>query len=213
MLVRDCMTTPPVTIQPHVSLREALERMHELRRLPVVDDQDRLVGIVSERDLLYASPPPAGLLDGVELEELLSELPVAEIMTRDVITTTPATFVEEAARLMADNKIGGLPVVDENNRVLGVITETDLFKAFIEIYRAGHAGLYLSLRLRQRPGLMADLSKAILGLGDDIVAITSSYDDQAGEYRLVVKGQDIDKDRVVHLLESLGNHVTEAYEL
>ena len=66
MLVRDCMTTPPVTIQPHVSLREALERMHEhrFRRLPVVDDQDRLVGIVSERDLLYASPPPAGLLDG-----------------------------------------------------------------------------------------------------------------------------------------------------
>jgi acetoin utilization protein AcuB len=134
-------------------------------------------------------------------------------MTRDVITTTAATFVEEAARLMADNKIGGLPVVDEDKHVLGVITETDLFKAFIQIYRAGHAGLYLSLKLRQRPGLMADLSKAILGLGGDIVAITSSYDDQAGEYRLVVKGQDIDKDRVVQLLESLGNPVTEVYEL
>lgn len=215
MLVRDCMTSPAVTIHPQLALREALSRMHEhrFRRLPVVDDQGQLAGIVSERDLLYASPPPASLLGGLKLNHLLAELPVAEIMTRDVITTTPGAFIEDAARLMADNKIGGLPVVDADNHVVGVITETDVLKAFIEIYRAGHAGLYLTLKLRHRPGLMADLSKAILGLGGDIVGITSSPDPATGETRLVIKGHDIDTDRIVHLLESLGNQVTEIYEV
>jgi acetoin utilization protein AcuB len=215
MFVRDRMSSPAVTITPDTALRDALDLMHEhrFRRLPVVDEKGRLVGIVSERDLLYASPPPAALVSGMDLNHLLDELPTREIMTRGVLTATADTFVEDAARLMADNKVGGLPVVDEDDHVVGVITETDVFRAFIELYRAGHSGLYLTLQMKDRAGLMAELSKAVLGLGDDIVSLSSSYDEASGEYRLVIKGQEIDKDRVVALLESLGYHVIRAYLL
>jgi acetoin utilization protein AcuB len=130
-----------------------------------------------------------------------------------VLTTTPDTFVEDAARLMVENKVGGLPVVDEDKHVVGVITETDVFRAFIELYRAGHAGLYLTLKVEDRAGLMIELSKAVFGLGSDIVGLSSSYEEATGDYRLVIKGQEIDKDRVVAVLESLGYHVIEAYEV
>jgi acetoin utilization protein AcuB len=209
------MSSPAVTITPDTTLQDALHLMHEreFRRLPVVDQEDRLAGIVSERDLLYASPPPATLLGGLELGHLLARSHTKEIMTREVITTTPATFVEDAARLMVENKVGGLPVVDGDRHVVGVITETDIFRAFIELYRAGHTGLYVTLKAQDRAGLMAELSKAVLGLGGDIVGLNSSYDEHTGNYRLVIKGKEIDKERLVALLVSRGYEVTEVYEV
>ena len=215
MFVRDRMSSPAVTITPDTSLQAALNLMHEhrFRRLPVVDEKGRLVGIVSERDLLYASPPPATLLSGLELNYVLTVRRVDEIMTRNVLTATPDTFVEDAARLMVDNKVGGLPVVEGDNHVVGVITETDVFRAFIELYKAGHAGLYLTLKVPNRVGLMAGLSKAVLGLGGEIVGLSSSYDEASGNYRLVIKGQEIDKERIVALLVSLGYDVTEVCEV
>jgi acetoin utilization protein AcuB len=215
MFVRDRMSSPAVTIIPDTSLQAALNLMHEhrFRRLPVVDEKGRLVGIVSERDLLYASPPPATLLSGLELNYVLTERRVDEIMTRNVLTATPDTFVEDAARLMVDNKVGGLPVVEGDNHVVGVITETDVFRAFIELYRAGHAGLYLTLEAPDRAGLMVELSKAVLGSGGEIVGLSSSYDEASGKYRLVIKGQEIDKERIAALLASLGYRVVEMYEV
>lgn len=215
MFVRDRMSAPAVTITPNTTLQDALNLMneHRFRRLPVVGEKGRLVGIVSERDLLYASPPPATLLNGLELNHVLSKLQIEEVMTQDVITTTPDAFIEDAARLMVENKIGGLPIVDEDNHVVGVITETDVFRAFIEMYRAGHSGLYLTLKVRDREGVIAELSKAVFGLGGNILSISSFRDDTTGDYRLVIKGHDIDKDRVVATLESFGDHVIEAHEV
>jgi acetoin utilization protein AcuB len=209
------MSSPAVTITPDKSVQDALKLMHDgqFRRLPVVGDQDELVGIVSERDLLYASPPPATLLGRHAWDELLSELRVQEIMIEEVITTVPDAFIEEAARLMADNKIGGLPVVDEGNHVVGVITETDVFRAFIDIYRAGHSGLYLTLEVPDREGAIVELSKAIFDWRGKIVSVSSFYDDPRGEHKLIIKGHDIEKDQVVDVLESLGYHVIVAHEL
>lgn len=215
MFVRDRMSSPAVTITPNTTLQDALNLMHEhrFRRLPVVDEKGRLVGIVSERDLLYASPPPATLLNSLELNHVLSKLQIEEVMTQDVITTTPDAFIEDPARLMVENKIGGLPIVDEDNHVVGVITETDVFRAFIEMYRAGHSGLYLTLNVRDREGVIAELSKAVFGLGGNILSISSFCDETTGDYRLVIKGHDIDKDQVVATLESLGDHMIEAHEV
>jgi len=215
MFVRDRMSSPAQTITPDTSLRDALRLMHEgqFRRLPVVGDRDELIGIVSERDLLYASPPPATLLGGQGWNDVLSELRVQEIMTEEVITTVPDTFIGEAARLMADNKIGGLPVVDERNHVVGVITETDIFRAFIDIYRAGHSGLYLTLKVPDRKGVTVELPKAIFDFGGNIVSISSFYDDATHDHKLVIKGHDIDKDQVVDVLEALGYPVIEVHEL
>jgi acetoin utilization protein AcuB len=215
MFVRERMSAPAITVRPDSPLQAALKLMqeHQFRRLPVVDEQGKLVGIVSERDLLYASPPPATLVSGLKLNDLLSELQIRQIMTPDVITTTPDTFVEDAAHLMVESRIGGLPVVDDEHHVVGVITETDVFRAFIEMYRAGHSGLYLTLKVGGGKGVLAGLSRAVLGLGDDIVGVSSSYDEQTGNHRLVIKGHDIDKDRVVDTLESLGAHVAEVYDV
>lgn len=135
MLVRDRMSSPAITAKPDTPFQVALKLMHDrrFRRLPVVDDNGRLVGIISERDLLYASPSPATSLNVWELHHLLSKLQIREIMTKDVITVTPDTPIENAAHLMAENKIGGLPVVGENHRVVGMITETDIFETFVEM--------------------------------------------------------------------------------
>jgi len=109
MFVRDRMSSPPVTITPDTPFQDGLKLMndHGFRRLPVVDKKGELVGIVSERDLLYASPSPATSLSVWEITYLLSKVRVREIMTTEVITTTPDTPIEDAAHLMAVNKSGG----------------------------------------------------------------------------------------------------------
>jgi len=215
MFVRDCMSSPPVTITPDTPFQDALKLMRErrFRRLPVVDNRDRLVGIVSERDLLYASPSPATSLSVWELNYLLSQLEVRELMTEDVITTTPDTPIEDAAYLMADNKIGGLPVVDENKHVVGVITETDIFKTFVEMFGGGEAGLRLSLKVPKRKGVLAELSQAIVNLGGNVVSVGTFETLTPGEGELVVKVQGVNKTQLVDTLETLGDQVLDAREV
>ena len=114
MLVRDRMSSPAVTVRSHTPFQDALKLMrdHQFRRLPMVNRNGKLVGIVSERDLLHAAPSSATSLSIWEVQYLLGRIQIKEIMTEDVITTTPDTPVEDAARLMVAHKIGGLPVVD-----------------------------------------------------------------------------------------------------
>ena len=215
MFVRDRMSSPAVTVKPDTPFQEALKlmRARQFRRLPVVNEQGKLVGIVSERDLLYASPSPAISLSVWELNYLLSKLQVQEIMTQEVITTTPDAFIEDAARVMVEHRIGGLPVVDEEDHVVGVITETDIFKTFVGIYRAGYSGLRLTLRIPDKRGALAELSKAIFDLGGDVLSVSSLHDDTAGDYVLVIKVQDVNKDQLLETLEALGDQVVDAHEV
>jgi acetoin utilization protein AcuB len=215
MFVRDRMSSPAVTVKPDTPFQEALKlmRARQFRRLPVVNEQGKLVGIVSERDLLYASPSPAISLSVWELNYLLSKLQVQEIMTQEVITTTPDAFIEDAARVMVEHRIGGLPVVDEEGHVVGVITETDIFKTFVGIYRAGYSGLRLTLRIPDKRGALAELSKAIFDLGGDVLSVSSLHDDTAGDYVLVIKVQDVNKDQLLETLEALGDQVVDAHEV
>ena len=134
MLVGERMTRDPIVIRDDTAIDEAMKIMRDnkVRRLPVLNHKGGLVGIVSEGDLLYASPSPATSLSIYELHYLMSRIAVADVMTPEVITVTEDTTLEEAARIMADNKIGGLPVVS-NGKLVGIITETDLFKVFLEL--------------------------------------------------------------------------------
>jgi acetoin utilization protein AcuB len=215
MLVKDRMNSPAVTIAPETPFQDALKVMHDhqFRRLPVLDKAGRLVGIVSERDLMYASPSPATSLSVWELNYLLSKLQVERLMTKKVITTTPDSFIEDAARLMAENRIGGLPVVDGENRVVGVITETDIFCTFVQMYRGGHAGLRLTLQVPDRKGVLAELSKAVFDLDGDIVSVSSIYDENSEAYVLVIKVLGVNKDQLIDALEALGDHVVDAREV
>jgi acetoin utilization protein AcuB len=141
MLVRDKMNGDVITIAPDQSLRMARERMHKhgVRRLPVVE-HGKLVGIITDRDVRQAWASPATSLSTHELLYLLDRLTVAEVMTWKTFTVTPDTLLIEAAQQLHDHKIGGLPVV-EGSEVVGMITETDLLQAFIEMFGADKEGL------------------------------------------------------------------------
>src|SRR5215470_3149634 len=135
MIVRNHMSTPPITVSPETDFKVAMGLMqrHRIRRLPVVDGNGLLAGIVAERDLLGAAD-----------RYLQSVADIGEIMTRRVVTVERNTPVVEAASLMIGLKIGGLPVVDASNKVLGIITETDLMKALVDMLaeeKPGKAGI------------------------------------------------------------------------
>jgi acetoin utilization protein AcuB len=143
-------------------------RAEHIRRLPVID-KGKLVGIVSDRDLLNASPSPVTSLSIWEINYLLSQITVADVMTKDVISVSETTPIEEAARIMADHKIGGLPVLADD-RVVGVITETDLFKIFIEMMGAREDGLRVSVLVPEKHGELAELTKAVSAIGGNFIA-------------------------------------------
>jgi len=135
MYVKHHMSSPALTITADTPFQDALRLMHErkIRRLPVVDRNGKLVGIVSERDLLHAAPSPATSLSVWELNYLLWKLTVKDLMATKVLTVTPDALLQEAATIMLEKKIGGLPVVDQDQKVVGVITETDIFKALVDM--------------------------------------------------------------------------------
>jgi len=215
MFVRDRMSTPAVTITPTATFPDALKLMRErrFRRLPVVDKKGRLVGIVSERDLMYASPSSATSLSIWEVHYLLARLHVNEIMTTDVITTTPETPIEDAARLMVTHKIGGLPVVDECREVVGVITETDIFQTFVEMFANSSPGVRLTLEIPEEKGVLLELSKTIYDLGGTIMSVGSFDARRPGERGLVVKVRGVDRDQLVRAFDTHGDHVVDAREV
>ena len=174
MLVRDYMSQPPIVISPKTPISDALKLMRErtIRRLPVVDPAGRLIGIVSDKDLLHAEPSPATSLSIWELTYLLGRITVEQVMTSDVLTVGPTTPVEEAAQIMVDRKIGGLPVV-EADQVVGVITETDIFRVFALLLGAHEPGVRVTATAIDRPGLLADLTGATARAGGDITAIVT----------------------------------------
>lgn len=172
MLVRDRMTSPAITILPDAPFQEALELMrnHHFRRLPVVNEAGALVGIVSERDLLHAAPSPASSLSMWELNYLLWKLQVKSLMTEKVISVTPDTPIEKAARMMVERKIGGLPVV-EGGKVVGVITETDIFRAFTELMGADIEATRVVLRVPDEKGTLAAVTRRIAEMNGNIISI------------------------------------------
>jgi len=216
MFVGDHMSAPVVTVKPDLPFQEALKMMREkhFRRLPVVDKKDKLIGIVSERDLLYASPSPASTLSVWEVNYLLSKIKVERLMSTSVITTTPQTTIENAAHLMVTHKIGGLPVVDDDNKPVGIITETDIFTTLVEMFGGGEPGLRLTLNVPKRKGVLAQLSQAVFELGGNIVSVgTFPVEEKPEEAGLVIKVQDVSKNQLIDTLEGIGDHVLDAREV
>ncbi|CUS05957.1 CBS domain pair family protein (fragment) [Candidatus Promineifilum breve] len=128
-LVRDWMSSDVITIRPETTLPEAHQMMttEEIRRMPVVDDEGRLVGIITIGDIRSAEPSPATSLSIWEMNYLLSSLKIEKIMTRHPRTITADATLAEAARTMLEYRVSGLPVVDEGMHVVGIITESDIF--------------------------------------------------------------------------------------
>jgi acetoin utilization protein AcuB len=170
MLVGERMSHPIISITPDMPVHDALNmfKRERIRRAPVVRE-GKLVGIVSDKDLLNASPSPASSLSVWEMNYLLSKITVSEVMTKKVITVAEDTPIEEAARIMADNKIGGLPVLRDNH-VVGIITETDLFKIFLELMGAREKGVRVTALIEEKPRQLAKITEAIANAGGNFIA-------------------------------------------
>lgn len=210
MLVGERMTRNPVTINEEASIDEGLHLMRErkVRRLPVLDASGRMVGIVSDKDLLHAAPSPATSLSVYELHYLLSKLTIKRVMSSPVITVSQGTPVEEAARIMADNKIGGLPVM-ENDQLVGIITETDIFKILLELLGARTPGVRVTVVVKEAKGVLAQISRSLADLGANIVSVATYGGPDAGEPRIMFKLTDVDAAAVRQTLEKLGLKVTD----
>ncbi|MCX6029819.1 MAG: CBS domain-containing protein [Chloroflexi bacterium] len=210
MLVGERMTRNPVTINEEASIDEGLHLMRErkVRRLPVLDAAGRMVGIVSDKDLLHAAPSPATSLSVYELHYLLAKLTIKRVMSSPVITVSANTPVEEAARIMADNKIGGLPVV-ENDQLVGIITETDIFKVLLELLGARTPGVRVTVVVKEAKGVLAQISRSLADLGANIVSVATYSGPTAAEPRIMFKLTDVDATAVRQAFEKLGVKVTD----
>jgi acetoin utilization protein AcuB len=202
MLVGERMSHPVITIHPEMSMPDALKLMKKehIRRLPVVDKKGNLVGMVSENDLLHASPSDATSLSIWEVTYLVSKIQIKSIMAKDVITVTEDTPLEDAARIMADNKIGGVPVV-RDKRVVGIITETDLFKIFLELLGAREPGVRAAALIPITPGELAQLTKSIFDHGGNIIALGTFLGESSENREITIKVSDIDSDTLRNALE------------
>ncbi len=205
MLVGDRMTKNPITVNVDTSIEEALQLMRErqVRRFPVLDKRENLVGIVSEKDLLYASPSPATSLSVYEIPYLLSKIKMSDLMTKEVITVTVDTPLEEAARIMADNKIGGLPVVD-GKKLVGIITETDMFKIFLEMLGARDEGVRLSMLVPEQKGTLAQITGQIADMGGNILALGTMMSEDPNKPELMIKIADVPEEQLVAAMQKLG---------
>jgi len=172
MLVKDRMTSDPITITPDTSFPEAFRLMRErrIRHLPVVDEGGKLIGIVTQTDLLHASPSSAMTLSVFEMSYLLANLHIREVMSCPVITVSGDAPLEESARLMVEKKIGCLPVMRDGDLV-GMITEIDIFETFVEVLGGEGASLRVTVRVPDVRSELARLAGVIAAMGGNICSV------------------------------------------
>lgn len=201
MLVGEHMNHPVIVVAPEMPIVEALNIMksNRIRRTPVVMD-GKLVGIISDKDLLNASPSPATSLSVWEMNYLLSRITVKDVMTKKVFSVTEDTPLEEAARIMADNKIGGLPVL-RGEEVVGIITETDLFKILVELMGAREPGVRVTVVIHDKLGQLAQLTNVIARAGGNFVAFGQIQGDTPAFRLVTFKVSGLEQEKVKQLVE------------
>lgn len=214
MLVRERMTASPITVHPETSFQDAFQLLREkkIRRLPVVDKAGELVGIVVEKDLLYASPSPATSLNVYEVHYLLSKLAIQDVMTKRVITIGDDCPLEEAARIMIDHKIGSLPVV-HHKRLVGIITETDVFKVMAEALGGRAKGLRIAMTVPEVKGELALVTARIAELGGNIVSLAVFKNRDAQHREITLKVQEVLREDLIAALEKTGAKIVDVREI
>ncbi len=216
MFVKMWMTENPITIDKDASVSKAQKLMKEngIRRLPVMSEGG-LVGIVTTEDLKEASPSDATSLSVYELNYLWDKVKVEDIMTKDPLYVTPETTVEEAALIMHDNKISGLPVMDKD-KLVGIITETDIFEIFIEVMGLKERGIRLAFELEHKPGALGEIVSIIKKYNINILSLVSCYSFSEDKRMVVMRLRVTDIDeltselkgkgyKIIHSAKDLGN--------
>jgi len=213
MLVGNRMSSPVITVHPDTPMEDALSLMHRerVKRLPVVDSHGKLIGIVSERQLLKEHPSEATTLSVWEMREMLRKVTIKKLMTQNVTTVTENTTIEEAAKIMAEEGISGLPVMRQN-KLVGMITEKDVFKIFLELMGSYEHGIRLTVQVPERPGVLANLSKKIFDIGGNIIALGNFLTEDAESRRITFKVSNVDQKTLEAAILPLVDKITDIRE-
>ncbi len=198
------MTREPVSVTATTSLSKCqkLLKTYNIRRLPVVDEENRVIGIISDRDVKSASPSKANSLEIHEIQYLLTEVKARDIMTPNPCTVCPNDSIAAVARLMLEKKIGGLPVVDEDNHLLGIITDHDIFKIFVDISGAHIKGIDITIECGDAPGTLARILDIIVRYNGRIISVLTSFLDN-GDRHIFLRLHPLDRDKSKALREEL----------
>lgn len=205
MLVKNWMSRNVFTITPEDSMQDAvyLMREHKVRTLPVVKN-DKVVGIVSETDIKRASASDATGLDVHEILYLISKIKIKDIMSKNPITVHEDLTVEETAEILMKEKISGVPVLDNEGKILGIITRDDLFNVLISLSGLGKKGIQLAFQVEDRPGSIKELTDIIREHEGRIASILSSAERAPEGYRIVyIRMYDISREVLPLLLAEL----------
>lgn len=214
MNVENYMTKNPVTVREDLPLADGRELMkrEKIHRLPVVDKTGHLVGIVTEKDILYATPSSMTTLDVYEIHSLFAKLKIKDAMTKNVLSIAPDTHIEDAARLMTDNNIGGLTVA-KDRVVLGIITESDIFKVLMNMFGIREKGFRVTLLIPEVKGELADLASAISKAGGNIISFLNVPGEDVTNSLAVLKIKDLDEDTIRKIVEPLAIELREIEEV
>jgi acetoin utilization protein AcuB len=207
MFVINRMTKNPMTVTADTKVDEVahLMKKHNFRRLPVVDD-GKLVGFLSDSDLMRVAPSPATTLSRYEINSLLAKICVRDIMKKDVVSVNVGATIEEAALIMYKNKIGGMPVVSNMGAVVGVITETDIFKTFVDVMGLADGKTRITLEVTDKIGVVKDIAEIFGQAGVSIDSlITCKKEDN--KYEIVIRGDINNIDDIKAKLEAKGYKV------
>ena len=204
MLVKSRMSKYPLTIDPEESLSDAHHYMvkQKVRHLPVVNPSGKIVGLIAEEDLLKAEPSSATSLSVWEIQYLLMKVKVKAVMVKDVITTTEDTPIEEAAHLMLENKIGCLPVI-RDDKLVGIITESDIFRTFMELFAAREKGLRITLEGPNKAGELAKITKAVAAEGGYISACGTFNLEDTTKKGITLKVRNVDREILTDALSKI----------
>ena len=206
MLVKLWMSKDVITVREDAPMMKAsiIMKEHKVRCLPVVDKKGKLVGIVTDDDIRDASPSKATTLDVYELNYLLATIKVESIMTRNLVFVRPDETVEFAAILMLENKISALPVIDDKDALVGIITQTDVFKCLIHITGAYTGGVQIALSLEDRPGSIKEAADVIRSYGGRIVSILSTRETaEEGRRDVYIRSTSVPPDKVRELVAEM----------
>jgi acetoin utilization protein AcuB len=207
MLIKDCMTRHPVLVSPSTSAAEAQEIMavNQIRHLPVVESGKRLVGLVT-RQRLALKPDTLGSLNVWEITRYLAGLTVQQVMVKqkELVTITSERTIERAAAMMAERGIGCLPVVEEGNVVIGIVTETDLLRSFQEMLGLPSEGVRVTMRMPDRHGEFVKLMEVLVARNWGVMGIGAFPTRRApGFYDAVVKIPGVTVDEVRAALQGI----------
>lgn len=204
MLIEDIMNRNVVTVKPTDTIRLAMlmTAQHRIRHLPVIDESGKLVGIISDRDLRDACPSK---LENCQDDEIFNR-PIEVIMHKNVITAHPLDFVEEAAYTLYENKVGCLPVVDQDE-LRGILTESDILHTLVELMGVHYPSSHVEVEVDDRPGMLADVASVFKEMRSNVNSVLVYPGKSHGKKNLVFRVQTIDPRKLTKKLEESGYQV------